>query len=148
MESERVVASGKRLSVPPSSIFHSFTVLSDDAEASVLPHGVNTAESTPPVCPVSVRCSPPVTFQILIVMSNPPEAMYLPSGENFTVFTEAVWLEKVLLILRSPLLWTFQSITLLSLEPDTSWVPSGLKSSDVKILVMGYVHFGVRATIS
>ena len=64
-----------------------------------LPSGLNDTLVTPPVCPLKVWISVPLSAShTLTVLSQLPLTMRLPSGLNDTLVTSSVWPLRVFLL--------------------------------------------------
>jgi hypothetical protein len=63
----------------------------------------------------------------LTVLSQLPEAKYLPSGENATEVTGSLWPRSVV---TSFFDYMFQSLTVLSKLPETKYLPSGENATE------------------
>ena len=72
--------------------FQSRTVLSSEADASVLPSGEKATAVTQPLWPVSVCWWVPVAgSQSRTVLSTEADASVLPSGEKATAVSQWLW---------------------------------------------------------
>ena len=105
------------------------TVLSFEADASVLPSGEKAMAVTEPLWPVSVCWWAPVAgLQSRTVLSSEADASVLPSGEKATAVTQPLW--PVSVCWWAPVAGS-QSRTVLSCEADASVLPSGEKATAV-----------------
>ena len=83
---------------------HSFTVLSRDPLASIVPSLENATEYTSLVCPVRVRRRAPLLgLHSFTVLSSDPLASIVPSLENATDREELVFPVRVLSLIESTL---------------------------------------------
>src|SRR5208282_226919 len=105
----------------------SFTVLSQEAEATIFPFGLHATLATVSVCPCKVASSLPVAAShTLTVLSAEAEAKVFPSGLHATLKTESVCPWRVASSLPVA---ASQSLTVSSPDPEARVFPSGLHAT-------------------
>jgi hypothetical protein len=113
----------------PMAASQSRTVLSYEADATVVPSGEKATDMTESLWPLRVCLwAPMAASQSRTVLSFEADATVVPSGEKATDMTDSLWPSRV--CLWAPVAAS-QSRTVLSSEADATVVPSGEKATDM-----------------